>query len=203
MAAVGQAQQAWQGMQMPAAAEVQRVWNNPPAEYGPEPYYGLNGPVDVAVIQRDLETMKRLGYGAVTVQYGYGAGFAYLSPEWFAFFRMFLNEAKSRGLKVWIVDDAGYPSGFAGGKFSELKPELRMQALNVTDRIPANGGETIARTLKPETVAVTAVNLEDGKIVAIPVTNRAIAWTAPAGKWTVMVVEHGFSTSPTRSGHES
>ena len=196
---MGQAQQTWQGMQMPTAEQVQRVWNNPPTEYGPEPYYGLNGPVDVAVIQRDLDTMKRLGYGAVTVQYGYGASFAYLSPEWFAFFRTFLNEAKSRGLKVWIVDDAGYPSGFAGGKFTELKPEMRMQALNVTDRIPANGGETITRTLKPETVAVTAINTEDGKSVAVTVTNNAIAWTAPAGKWTVMVVEHGFSTSPTRS----
>src|SRR5579872_803949 len=93
------AQQAWQTMQMPTAVEVQRVWNDAPSEYGPQPYYGLNGPVDETVIKRDLDTMKRLGYGAVTVQYGYGAPFAYLSPEWFAFFRKFLDEAKSRGLK--------------------------------------------------------------------------------------------------------
>ncbi len=46
---------------MPTAAEVQRVWMAPPAEYGPEPYYGLNGPVDVAVVRRDLDTMKRAG----------------------------------------------------------------------------------------------------------------------------------------------
>ena len=57
------AQQPWQGMQMPTAAEVQRVWKTPPAEYGPEPYYGLNGAVDEAVIRRDLDTMKSLGYG--------------------------------------------------------------------------------------------------------------------------------------------
>ncbi len=199
MGSAGLAQEPWQRMQMPTAAEVQRVWNNPPPEYGPEPYYGLNGPVDLAVIQRDLDTMKRLGYGAVTVQYGYEAPFAYLSPEWFAFFRTFLNEVKSRGLKVWIVDDAGYPSGFAGGKFSELTPELRMQALNVTDRIPVQGGEVVKRDVKPATVAVTAVNSEDGKSVTVPVANGGIAWTAPAGKWTVMVVEHVFSTSPTRS----
>ena len=189
---------AWQGMQMPTAAEVQRVWMAPPAEYGPEPYYGLNGAVDEAVIKRDLDTMKALGYGAVTVQYGYGASFAYLSPEWFAFFRTFVEEAKKRDMRVWIVDDAGYPSGFAGGKFTELKPELRMQALNVTERIAANGGEVVTRNLKPETVAVTAVDA-DGKSVAVPVANGSIAWTAPAGKWTVMVVEHQFSTSPTRS----
>ena len=140
--------QPWQRMQMPTAAEVQRVWMAPPAEYGPEPYYGLNGPVDVAVTQRDLDTMKRLGYGAVTVQYGYGASFAYLSPEWFKFFRTFVEEAKKRDMRVWIVDDAGYPSGFAGGKFTELKPELRMQALNVVERIPANGGDVVTRSVE-------------------------------------------------------
>ena len=186
----------WQ--QMPTAAEVQRVWMAPPAEYGPEPYYGLNGAVDEAVIRRDLDTMKALGYGAVTVQYGYGASFAYLSPEWFKFFRAFVEEAKKRDMRVWIVDDAGYPSGFAGGKFTELKPELRMQALNVTERIPANAGDVVTRSLKPETVSVTAVDA-DGKSVTVPVANGAIAWTAPAGMWTVMVVEHQFSTSPTRS----
>jgi len=199
--ALGQASdsaQAWQRMQMPTAAEVQRVWMAAPAEYGPEPYYGLNGVVDEAVVRRDLDTMKALGYGAVTVQYGYGASFAYLSPEWFKFFRTFVEEAKKREMRVWIVDDAGYPSGFAGGKFTELKPELRMQALNVVERVPANSGDVVTRSLKPETVAVTAVDA-DGKSVTIPVANGSIAWTAPAGKWTVMVVEHQFSTSPTRS----
>ncbi len=191
--------QAWQTLQMPTAAAVQRVWTDPPAEYGPEPYYGLNGAVDEAVIRRDLDTMKALGYRAVTVQYGYGSKYVYLSAEWFQFFRTFVEEAKSRGMRVWIVDDAGYPSGFAGGKFTESKPELRMQALVAAEKIPASGGETITRSLKPETVAVTALNAADGKSVAIPVTNGAIAWTAPAGKWTVVVVEHQFSTSPTRS----
>jgi alpha-L-rhamnosidase len=184
---------------MPTAAEVQRAWTSPPAEYGPEPYYGLNGAVDETVIRRDLDTMKWLGYQAVTVQYGYGSPFSYLSPGWFGFFRTFVEEAKKRGMRVWIVDDAGYPSGFAGGKFSELKPDLRMQALMVTEKIPASGGDVVTRALKPETAAVTAVNAEDRRIVAIPIANGAISWTAPPGKWTVTVVEHGFSTSPTRS----
>ena len=199
MAMRGEAQQPWQRLQMPTAAAVQRTWTAPPAEYGPEPYYGLNGAVDETVIRRDLDTMKSLGYTAVTVQYGYGASFAYLSPEYFNFFRRFVKEAKRRDMRVWIVDDAGYPSGFAGGKFSALKPEMRMQALMVTERIPAAGGEIVQRTLKPETIAVTAWNEDAGTRVSIPVTNGAIAWTAPAGKWVVIVVEHGFSTSPTRS----
>ena len=118
------AQQPWQKIQMPTAAQVAQIWKAPPPEYGPEPYYGLNGPVDETVIRRDLDTMKSLGYQAVTVQAGYGMPFAYLSPDYFKFFRTFVEEAKRRNIRVWIVDDAGYPSGFAGGKFTELKPKL-------------------------------------------------------------------------------
>jgi hypothetical protein len=192
-------QQPWQRIQMPTAAEVAQTWKTPPPEYGPEPYYGLNGAVDETVIRRDLDTMKKLGYQAVTVQAGYSMPFAYLSPEYFTFFRMFVDEAKKRNMRVWIVDDAGYPSGFAGGKFSELKPEMRMQALVVAQKIPAVAGEAVKATVTNTTVAVSAINAEDGATVAIPVTDHAITWTAPTGHWTVMVVEHQFKTSPTRS----
>ena len=193
------AQQPWQKIQMPTAASVQQAWVNPPSEYGPEPYYGLNGAVSQQVVERDLDTMKSLGYRAVTVQAGFGMPFTYLSPEYFQFFRTFVEEAKKRDMRVWIVDDAGYPSGFAGGKFTQLKPELRMQALEVAQRIPAKAGDTIKTSVGSDTVAVTAVNFSDGKTVTVPVTNGAVAWTVPAGDWTVMVVEHQFRTSPTRS----
>jgi alpha-L-rhamnosidase len=193
------AQQPWQKIQMPTAAQVAQAWKAPPPEYGPEPYYGLNGAVDETVIQRDLDRMKTLGYRTVTVQAGYDMPFTYLSPEYFTFFRTFVAEAKKRSMRVWIVDDAGYPSGFAGGKFTELKPEMRMQALVVAQRIPANTGEAVKATVGNATVSVTAINADDGTTVAIPVTGSGIDWTAPAGHWTVMVVEHQFKTSPTRS----
>jgi hypothetical protein len=193
------AQQPWQHIQMPTASSVQQAWINPPSEYGPEPYYGMNGAVDQTVIERDLDTMKSLGYRAVTVQAGFGMPFAYLSPEYFKFFRMFVEEAKKRDMRVWIVDDAGYPSGFAGGKFTQLKPELRMQALEVAQRIVAGGGDAVKAAVGPDTVAVTAVNAADGAAVTVPVTEGRIDWTAPAGNWTVMVVGHQFRTSPTRS----
>jgi hypothetical protein len=193
------AQQPWQKIQMPTAAQVAQTWKTPPPEYGPEPYYGLNGAVDETVIRRDLDTMKSLGYQAVTVQAGYGMPFAYLSPEYFTFFRTFVAEAKQRNMRVWIVDDAGYPSGFAGGKFTELKPEMRMQALVAAQRLAAISGAAMKAPVGPDTVAVTAINADDGSTVTVPVTDNVINWIAPAGHWTVVVVEHQFKTSPTRS----
>jgi hypothetical protein len=95
-ARMADAQEPWQKIQMPTAAQVAEAWKTPPPEYGPEPYYGLNGAVDETVIGRDLDRMKALGYRAVTVQAGYDMPFAYLSPEYFTFFRMFVEEAKRR-----------------------------------------------------------------------------------------------------------
>ncbi|MGH9618912.1 MAG: glycosyl hydrolase [Bryobacteraceae bacterium] len=128
------AQQPWQHLQMPTAAQVKKIWKNPPAAYGPDVYYGFNGHMTEAVMNRDLDTLKRLGFQAITVQAGRNMPFPYLSKGYFQLFRKFVEAAKKRGIKVWIVDDAGYPSGFAGGKFTKLRPDLRMQALELTPR---------------------------------------------------------------------
>ncbi len=190
---------AWQKMQMPTAAEVERVWTTPPPEYGPNVYYGLNGLVDREVLARDLDKAVQLGFHAVTVQPGRGNKEAYLSPEYFQMFKVLVEEAKQRDLRVWIIDDAGYPSGFAGGLISSEKPELRMQALTIAQTLAVKGGETLRQAVGPDTVAVTARNAA-GERVAVPVVNGAVAWTAPAGgDWTVLVVEHVFRTSPTAS----
>jgi hypothetical protein len=193
------AQQPWQKMQMPTASQVASAWKLTPSEYGPEPYYGFGGAMDVTVIRRDLDTLKSLGFRAVTVQAGVDMPYPYLSEGYFKLFRTFVEEAKQRDMRVWIVDDAGYPSGFAGGKFTALKPELRMQALVASQKIPVNAGDVVKQAVASTVVAVAAVNLENGTTIPIKVTNSQIDWTAPEGKWQVLVVEHQFKTSPTRS----
>ncbi len=142
--------------------------------------------------------MHSLGFQAVTVQAGYNMPFAYLSPEYFAFFRKFVEEAKRRNMRVWIVDDAGYPSGFAGGKFTSEKPELRMQALEVEETVPVAGGTTLHKELPPAVVSAAAVD-QQGSAIPLPLHGNTLDWIAPAGQWTVWIVDHEFRTSPTRS----
>jgi hypothetical protein len=189
----------WQMLSEPTVSSVEASWKTPPSEYGPEPYYGLNGPVTLEVVEHDLDTMKSLGFRAVTVQYGAGSDRAYLSPEYMTFFRQFVEEAKKRDMRVWIVDDAGYPSGFAGGKFTTEHPELRMQALVATAKQAVAAGSVFDRDVAPGVVAVTAIRNDNGETVQIPYTGGHAHWTAPNGEWTVYVVEHVFRTSPTRS----
>jgi alpha-L-rhamnosidase len=211
------AQHPWQKIQMPTAAEVAKIWVNPPSEYGPEPYYGMNGPVTIESLAHDLDVMKSLGFRAVTAQAGGGMPVNYLTPEYFAFFKQFALEAKKRDMKVWIVDDIGYPSGFAGGIFatSGAKHDLSMQALTISQRLAVAAGASL-KTIAGDAVAATAVSAT-GERVAVPVdcstafssgtapsansTMCNIAWTAPAdkGDWTVFLISHLFRTSPTKS----
>jgi hypothetical protein len=196
--AVATSQQSWQRLQKPTAAEVAAQWKTPPPEYGPEPYYGLNGPVSISQVERDLDTLHGLGFQAVTVQAGFNMPFAYMSPEFLAFFRKFVEEARQRNMRVWIVDDAGYPSGFAGGKFTTEKPELRMQALEVAEKFSVAGGAVVHRELASGTVSAAVVD-QNGVAIALPLHGNMLDWTAPQGSWTVLVVDHEFRTSPTRS----
>lgn len=189
----------WQHIQMLTAKQVAAKWVQPPPEYGPEPYYGLNGPVTLKVVERDLDTMHRLGFQAVTVQYGRGMPYKYLSPQYLEFFRQIVAQAKKRHMCVWIVDDAGYPSGFAGGKFTSGMPNLRMQGIEIAGEISVAGGKSVHLVLAPNAVSAAAVN-DNGSAVPIPLHGHTLNWTAPeGGNWTVMIADHEFRTSPTRS----
>jgi hypothetical protein len=192
------AQHPWQKMQMPTAAEVAKVWIDPPSEYGPQPYFGMNGPVTIESLSKDLDMMKSLGFHAVTAQAGGGMTTTYLSPEYFAFFKQFALEAKKRDMKVWIVDDIGYPSGFAGGKFANTP--ISMQALTIGQRLPVAAGAVLKQAVGPDTVAAIASN-SAGERVAVPISSSSIDWTAPAAKgdWTILLIQHVFRTSPTKS----
>jgi alpha-L-rhamnosidase len=185
-------------LHIPTAAEVASTWRNPPSEYGPQPYVDLSGQVSQPEIQRDLDEIKRLGFRAITVQAGVSLPFEYLSPQYFAFFQMLVAEAKQRDLRVWIVDDIGYPSGFAGGKFTRDAPDLRMQTLAIGQRLTLNAGTALNQPVPPATVAVTAIS-PNADTIDIPIANGRIAFTAPAGAWQILFVEHRFETSPTRS----
>src|ERR1035441_3058727 len=152
------AQQPFQKIQMPTAAEVAKVWVNPPSEYGPEPYFGMNGSVTIESLALDLDTMKSLGFHAVTPQAGGGLTTTSLSPEYFAFFKQFALEAKKRDMKVWIVDDIGYPSGFGGGIFAKDNHDLSMQALSIAQRVPIAAGASLKQSVGADVVSATALS---------------------------------------------
>ncbi len=193
------AERPWQQLQTPAATEVASNFRTPPPEYGMVLWWGWDGPVTEEVIIRDLDQIKAMGFPAVMIEAGYGMTAKYLSPEWFELVRVAVDHARRRGMRVWVEDEGKYPSGFAGGKFTAERPDLRMQALVVAESVAVAPGETLARKLPAEAVGAIAINLADGSSRPLDVSSGELRWRAPEGKWEVRIVQHQFRTSPTRA----
>ena len=190
----------WQQLNAPAASEVAARFLAPPAEYSPTLWWGWDGPITERVITRDLDGFLARGVRAVTIEPGYKMDNApYLSPAWFQLIRTAVQAARKRDMRIWLVDEGKYPSGFAGGKFAAEHPELGMQALVVAERVPVAAGETLQRKLSPETVGALALNLLDNTSRRIDLGSGELTWQAPEGKWHVILVEHRFRSAPTRS----
>jgi hypothetical protein len=193
------AQYPWQKMTYPGIREVSANFISPPAEYGMILWWGWDGPMTDTVIKRDLDRIKAMGFQGVMLEAGYGMTAKYLSPEWFEMVKIAVSEAKIRGMKVWIEDEGKYPSGFAGGKFSQERPDLKMQGLVVTERIILQSGEKISGKLPSYTLSAVAFNSDDNSYFPVDISSGELTWEAPEGSWQVILAGHRFRSSVTRS----
>jgi len=189
----------WQQVTVPSTGEAASAFRTPPAGFGMLLWWNWWGPITQESIVRDLDQIHSHGVTGVLLGAAYGIDPPYLSPGFFELIRYAVDQAKQRGMKVWLADEGSYPSGFAGGKFNTDHPELRMQAVVVSEQINLSGGAQVQRTLPPETVGVLAVNLATGASQTIAGGGAGnLQWRAPTGNWQVLIVRHDFRTSPTR-----
>jgi hypothetical protein len=126
----------------------------------------LHGNVDRECITRELEAMKRVGLGGVTMfdvaQPGIPPGpHAYLYPEWQKLFAHEIAEAKRLGLEVMTQNGPGYCGN--GGPW--ITPEFAAQKLVESAISVPGGGKFAGRLPQPAAeggfyrdVAVLAIN---------------------------------------------
>jgi hypothetical protein len=189
----------WQEISDPSAAEVASRFASPPPEYAVTLWWGWDGPVTQEVVRRDLDSIHARGFRSVLIEAGYGMTAKYLSPEWFDLVAYAVSQARERGMRAWVADEGKYPSGFAGGKFSAERPDLRMQALVVAESVDVASGETLERELSPNAVGALAVNRDDSSSRVLDVGSGKLRFTAPGGRWHVLTIEHQYRTSVTRA----
>jgi hypothetical protein len=193
------AQQPWQNISDPGIKEIKILFKTPPPEYGIILWWGWDGPMSDTVIRRDLDRIKAMGFRGVMIEAGYGMTAKYLSPEWFAMVKIAVDEAKKKDMRVWIEDEGKYPSGFAGGKFSRERPDLKMQGLVVTEKMDAKAGDTIIKSLPYYVVSAAAYNEADKTSRILDVTDGKLKWQVPDGNWKIFLAGHRFRSSQTRS----
>jgi hypothetical protein len=193
------AQLAWQHFSDITLKEISSYFQSPPPEYGMILWWGWDGPMTDTVIKRDLDRIQAMGFNGVMVEAGYGMTAKYLSPEWFSLVKVAVDEAKIRNMRVWIEDEGKYPSGFAGGKFSNERPDLKMQGLVVTEKIDPKSGETVSRKLPYYSLSAVAFNTDDKISKIIDVSSGELNWKVPEGNWRIYLAGYQFRSSVTRS----
>lgn len=200
MSAHSQLIKSWEGIQDKDVNELQQNFVTPPAEYASHILWGWEGYMDAKVIKSDLDLMQSVGTRVINIEPGYDFPYDYLSDGWFKMIKTAVKEAKARGMKVWLIDDAKYPSGFAGGKFSRERPDLKMWALvELDEKMEVKAGETLKDREVPAG-AVSAVAIAPGKVNRqIPVKDGKISFNAGMSDWTVIFAGYAHKSGDTRA----
>lgn len=190
----------WEGIHRTPLTQAEAEFQTPPVEFASHVIWGWEGEMDKKTIQNDLDSMRSKGFRAVIFEAGYRLPFEYLSEGWFKAIRNGVLEAKKRGMKVWIIDEGKYPSGFAGGKFTKERPDLRMQALVVCDTVPVERAEVITdREVPAEVISAVAVSRSGAPNRTVEIADGKFSFHAGLDAWDILLVRSDFRTAVTRA----
>ncbi len=193
----------WQQISDPTADQLAANFATPPPEYSAQFDCGFSDTRTREAIGATLDRAKSVGVQAAFIEPGHGNS-PYLSPGYFEAVKVLVEEAKKRNMKLWFDDDGGYPSGFAGGKFTTERPDLRMKALAAPQRVAVTNGQQYAYKLDAQTICVLAVNRDTGAAQVLDSSSGAVNWTVPAaGNWEIALPRFQFRSGPTRSANNS
>ncbi len=92
------------------------------------PFFWQHGESE-EVLREYMEAIHACGIGAVCVEARPHPDF--VGPRWWRDLDVILDEARKRGMKVWILDDAHFPTGQAAGAMANAAPELCKQYIMV------------------------------------------------------------------------
>lgn len=152
-------QKAWLGIHQPSMNELENGFAKTTNEYANHVIWGLQGNITKETIRRDLDSMLAHGFRNVIIEPGYKMPHKYLSKGYFNMVADIMKEVKKRKMNMWIIDEGKYPSGFAGGLFTQLRPDLRMQALVLEkDSVIADFRTGQTRCVNDPTGAKTTAN---------------------------------------------
>ncbi|MGN6727212.1 MAG: hypothetical protein ACTHLZ_14920, partial [Tepidisphaeraceae bacterium] len=108
---------------------------DPPREFSVLPFWFWNDRLDRDEILRQIEAFERNGvYGFVIhPRVGLPRDLGWMSDRLLGFYRIAIEEAARRDMKVLLYDEGMYPSGSSCGQVAQRWPELACRCLAVAD----------------------------------------------------------------------
>ena len=90
------------------------------------PFFWQHG-ADEATLREYMEKIDGCGIKAVCLEARPHPD--YVGPKWWQDVDIVMDEARKRGMKVWILDDSHFPTGFANGAVKDAPDHLKRWAL--------------------------------------------------------------------------
>ena len=104
-------------------SELSKQWLALSQPYRPSAFWFWNDGLNPEDLRNTVAEMARVGIREFLIHPVHGMEIEYLSAEYFDRLRLALGLADEFGLKVWIYDEFGWPSGNAGGLLLRDHPE--------------------------------------------------------------------------------
>lgn len=100
--------------------------------FKPTVFWAWNSDMTDEELKSSLEWFYEQGIGGVFVHARAGLNIEYLGKRWFEAYKFVIEECKKKNIEVWIYDEQGWPSGFAGGLVSEYGEDYIIKHLCIT-----------------------------------------------------------------------
>jgi hypothetical protein len=154
------------------------LFRRPPVDFYPSVFWNWNDQMSPQRIRQQLKDLADHELPALCIlpmprdfrpdSTGNRLDVDYLSPEYFSRFKLAMDEARRLGMKAWLYDEGGWPSGSATGRVVKSEPNLGAQTLVVERRQLSPGEKPVT---PPGAVAAFVENEKTLTIVRIRRSN--------------------------------
>ncbi len=93
---------------------------SPPKENRSVPFWSINDKLEPDMLKHQIDEMKRMKMGGFFYHARGGYKGDYLGKDWMECAGVAVEHGKNVGMDAWMYDEAGWPSGFAGGLVNGL-----------------------------------------------------------------------------------
>ncbi|KAH8761352.1 family 2 glycoside hydrolase [Hyaloscypha sp. PMI_1271] len=110
----------------------QALFLRPSSEYRGAPLWTRNKKLDREQLLRQIDHLAEMGMGGFTIHVRTGLDTEYLGDEFMEIVKSCVDYAESKKMLACLYDEDRWPSGYAGGKVMENRPDLKAQHILLT-----------------------------------------------------------------------
>ena len=177
------------------------------------PFFWQHGE-DEVTLRKMMNVIRDCGCRSVCIESRPHPDFC--GEKWWTDMDIIIDEAKKLGMKLWILDDSHFPTGYANGKVKDAPLELHRQSvvsscrrysgkeadivINLTKMFPPKRGGGFMANIVTNAMSKGAPVFDDDRIISvcalsdggmlfpIPIGNTGIVrWHKPEGNYKVYV----------------